>query len=211
MAESELSWPKESHDLPPIRWVRWLVAGLVLMMLAFAAHTSGRTARTVMGETRHWIQTTQALPQDLHVPSLGIGTGAAAGSRPVEAPGRQASWLAPLAGAKLTLAFGWHGTGSNAVFRSGIQVTAPRATPVQAGVKGVVARVGRHEIVIRSEGYMIALGGLASPLKTHGQSVQPSTVLGRLDSKTLILTVTKDGYPVNPLNRTLYGSQWLHR
>lgn len=209
MAEPEISWPHAPHadpePLPPIRWVRWLIACLILLTLALLGHTSGRYARTTMVETRHWITTTTRIPALAQVSALGHFLPSKAPLAP-----HSTGWLAPVGQARIGQAFGWHGSGASAQFSSGVRLDVARYAPVMAGVKATLHGVGRDAVTLSTgQGYQIRIVGLRLASLHQGHTVQPTTVLGRTDQTHLTISVTREGYPVNPLGPSLYGSGWL--
>ncbi len=210
MGEPELTWskaePVHPDAQPPLRWVRWLVAVLILMTLVLAEHTSGRVANEVRTQTKHWIHTTVSLPKGLKWGSLSFP------SRPASQTAAEAKtpqWIAPVSHATLVEGFGWKGTGAKAVFHSGVTLKVRGRAPVLAGTSALIQKVGRNKVVFRSGSYQVTFFGLKpSPLK-HGERVQATTKVGTADAPTLKIAVTRDGYPVNPLGSTFYGSRFL--
>lgn len=215
MAEPQISWQStptggSGTALPSFRWVRWLVACLILLTLALAAHTKGRFARVTLVDTRHWMTTTTRLPAHLtgvrgSVLSRVLPTAAVFKAH---APG----WMAPLHHARLVQGYGWHGTGSHAVFRAVVALGVQKNTPVLAATQARVLRVTARSItlVAQNKDDIQWTGIKPGPLKV-GSRLQPSQVVGRAAATQIHIEVTKDGYPVNPLSSTLYGKSWLQR
>jgi hypothetical protein len=188
------------------RWVRWIGAALVLIVLAFAFHTTGRAAKAVQKAARHWMAVSWKLPHSLTQSAVG----ALGGLTPPKTHPESSTWLAPIAGAVLVKPYGWEGRGAHAKFVPDIEVKAAFRTPVIAGVSGRVVQSGATWVIIQSQGYRIRFSQLVSPAHT-GTVVDPTAAIGTLGHAPLILTVTKDGYPINPLGSVLYGSHWIRR
>lgn len=212
MADPQTSWPRTETQpvgLPPLRWVRWLIAGLILLTLAFIFHTTGRFARLAAVETRHWMTTTTRIPRGLAsgvmAKFLGIRATGAVSSAP---PG----WLPPIGHAQLKEGFGWHGSGAKAQFEPGVVLQVSLKSPVLAGVKGHVAAIQGQSVDVLSDGYDVRI----FPLKISGRlnpgaAVTPTMAIGVSRSSALTIEVTRRGYPVNPLSSELYGSRWIRR
>lgn len=208
MGEPELTWPKVHPDVqPPLRWVRWLVAVLILMTLALAGHTSGRVAREIMGQTKHWLHTTVSLPKGLKWGSLSWPHTSSGTSTAAQTP----HWISPVSRATLVERFGWKGTGAHAVFHSAVVLQVRGQTPVLAGASALIQKVGTDTIVFRSGSYQVTFRGVKPSDLKRGERVHATTRLGTAASHTLKVAVTRDGYPVNPLGSALYGSRFLRR
>ncbi|MCL5115645.1 MAG: hypothetical protein M1272_00635 [Firmicutes bacterium] len=215
MAKPDISWSHaesaEPTPSPPLRWVRWVVACLILLTIALMSHTSGRFARTALVEIRYWITDNTRIPT-LAIPHSGFVNRLLPPS-PVSTAGASApSWIPPLAGARLTQSFGWHGTGAQARFDAGIQVTVARHASVLAGVAGRIQSVKANAVALTAQGgYLVTLTGIVPAKTVHvGEKVGPSTAIGRTSLPRVGIQVTRDGYPLNPLSSRLYGTRWLH-
>jgi murein DD-endopeptidase MepM/ murein hydrolase activator NlpD len=147
----------------------------------------------------------------------------APGVRPPAAPAPIAAALPalpgglalPIAGAPMTSGFGWriHPVLGGRRFHNGIDLGAPRGTPVRAAAAGTVATCGRRS----AEGLFVALrhGGRVETLYAHlagfpaglrrGQPVPAGTVIGYVGSTGLstgphlFYELVVDGRPVDPL------------
>lgn len=190
-----------------MRWVRWVAAALVLIILAMAFHTTGKTAQSVQRSVRHWIASNWHIPHALTRSAADMLGGL---TTPTRTPGTTAAWRAPIAGAVLTQPYGWQGSGVKAKFVPNILVKAKAGTPVMAGVRGRITGSGPSWVIIQTQGYRLRFANLSSPVLARG-SVMPGTAIGRTGSTPLTLTVTKDGYPINPLGSVLFGSHWIRR
>ncbi|MDA8206652.1 MAG: hypothetical protein M0Z36_11335 [Thermaerobacter sp.] len=215
MGKPDLAWPEPQAVVaavqPPGRLARWLAASLVLLMLAFVFHTRGFAAQAIQHQTRHWMTVTTPVPRFLKHPPIATLRGLEASKAPGAIPARRsARWLAPVTGARLIKSFGWHGRGSRARFQSDVEIRVATGVSVIAGVKAHVIRLTKDGVVVTSDGYHIKFQAVApeAGIKAN-RAVSPTTRLGRAVSAILTLTVTRDGYPVNPLLPTLYGSGWL--
>ncbi|NMP21234.1 hypothetical protein [Sulfobacillus harzensis] len=209
MAKPEISWPQDKpspETMPRMGWVRWLIAGLILMTLALASHTSGRAARLIMANTQHWIETSTHVPAGAHLGSLSLPM-----PKGIASPAAKTvpHWISPVASARLVQSFGWQGTGAKARFNPAATIKAGLHAPVEAGMMASVVRVSRTAVEVRANGYLVDFKGIAPAALHKGQRVQPTTVIGHLRSRELTLGATKDGYPVNPLGSALFGAGWI--
>ncbi|PSR22073.1 MAG: hypothetical protein C7B45_08165 [Sulfobacillus acidophilus] len=214
MAQSDLDGaehnPKRKAGASP-GWVRWVFAGVILLLLAFSGHTSGRLANQVRQQMQHWM-TVNGVPfglnQDASHLLAEISTlRSERSTHPAAVNGT--SWRAPVDAARLTKSFGWHGSGAQAQFQPDVILDVTPHRTVLAGVQGHVLKTGRTIVELTAHEYHIAIFPLTPAGLAHGQAVQPATRLGVTRAATLTLEVTRRGYPVNPLSSSLYGSAWL--
>jgi hypothetical protein len=217
MAESDLDWKKNNpqvQSVPSPRWLHWFIAGVIVLLLAFAHHTSGRLAGQVRVQLRHWM-TVNVVPFGLNKEAAHLFSeiSTAPPSRRVPpATVHRASWLAPVAAApQLKKSFGWHGSGAHAEFQPNVILDVTPHSAVLAGVKGRVLTVGQTMVEFAAHGYHVEMFPLRLVALTHGQTLKPTTRLGFTAAAALTVEVTRSGYPVNPLLRALYGSAWLKR
>lgn len=216
METPEVLWPEKAHRIPspaaPVRWIRWLAAGLILLMMAFIFHTKGRAAHAIQAQTRHWIVTNTHMPAFItHSPLTAIGHLRRPSGIASTPPKSHTGWVAPMKAAVQVSTFGWHGSGANAKFSPDVTMRVSKASSIIAGVTGRIRSKGHHSLTIVSGGYHIQWTGIGvnKSLKP-GTRVAPATQVGQAVSRTLTLEITRDGYPVNPTMSTLYGAAWIH-
>lgn len=212
MQESDRSWQPEIYTqaqrtASTFRGIRWMAAGLALAIVALVFHTSGRFAAGVRGATRQWMRETWTLARD------GKRLGRVVGipflkSVHTAAPPVSSRWIPPVANGSLTQGFGWHGRGSTAKFVPEMVARVASSSPVLSGVQGRVDAVSRDSVGIVANGYHIRFSGIKPMVGVH-QLLTPETRIGTTASHTLTIQVTKDGYPVDPLLSTLYGTRWM--
>lgn len=215
MAKSDISWAEAKPEpqvpsAPSPRWLSWLAAGLILLVLAFVSHTSGRVAQQIRQQMRHWM-TVNVEPSGLKQEALhwvdGVGEKL---SRPkAHVTAANPAWLAPVAKARIGETFGWHGQGSRAFFQPDVVLKVTPKSAVLAGVKGRMFDTNHQRVRFSAQGYQIVMFPLESARLTKGQALLPTTRLGSTAAATLTIEVTRDGYPVNPLLTALYGTKWL--
>lgn len=213
MANSELHWEPRPEigqaSEPSFRWVRWVIAGLILLTLAFTSHTKGRFASLLMNQTRHWMTSSTHLA-GLHIQTPSLLRNLTRAPSPVGGSTRPVGWLAPLAHARVDESFGWHGQAAKAQFNPTVMLSVSRHTPVQLGVRGRVARASDGVVAVKSANHiLITIKPLQHLLVKPGQVIQATTVLGQTGSGRLSFEVERLGYPVNPLASSLYGTRWL--
>ncbi len=186
--------------LPSFWWVRWLAAGLALLMLALIFHTSGRVAVLVQGQARHWMRTTTRVPPHWHWPTEFFGL-------PAASPPRKATWASPLSHASLVRAFGWHGSGASAQFEPGVILGVLRHRSIVAGVASRVVSTGGNVVNLVAGPYRIRVFPVHSLVSPHS-ALSPAASIGTTQSTRLTIDVTRSGYPLNPLSADLYGTSW---
>lgn len=210
MSEPTPSWPKLTSvsPKPTFHLMRWLASALILLALAMASHTSGRTARLVTVAARHWVSHTTRI-KGISWLSAFTPHNSRVLSRPTS-PGPN-QWLPMVAHATLREGYGWHGKGAKATFGADVELKADDHAPIMAGMSGKVVKVTNESVTIKvSPQVTVAFKGVASRRVKVGQSVSPETVLGRVgSSSSLAVTVKDQGYPVNPLGPRYFGSRWL--
>ena len=213
MANSELHWePRQEIGQAPepsFRWVRWVIASLILLTLAFTSHTKGRFASLLMGQTRHWMTASTHL-SGLHLETPSLFRNLGRGSGTTRNTLTKVAWLAPTAQARVDESFGWHGQGAKAQFNPAVVLTVSSRTPVQLGVKGHVIRAAGGIVAVAVAHHtLITVKPLTGLMVKPGELVQATAVLGQTSSRHLSLEVERQGYPVNPLASSLYGTRWL--
>ncbi len=213
MANSEAHWEARQETgqapEPSLRWVRWVVAGLILLTLAFTSHTKGRFASLLMDQTRHWMTATTHLA-GLHMQTPSVIRNLTRGSTSPGGAASPVAWLAPVTHAQVDESFGWHGQRAKAAFNPAVVLTVSRYSPVQVGVRGHVTQASGGVVAVQSANHtLITIKPLAHLLVTTGQRVQATTVVGQANSGRVSIEVERQGYPVNPLASSLYGTRWL--
>lgn len=213
MANSELHWESRPEigqaPEPSFRWVRWVIAGLILLTLAFTSHTKGRFASLLMAQTRHWMTSSTDLA-GLHIQTPSLWRNLTRGSAQTGGSARPVGWLAPLAHARVAESFGWHGQGAKAQFNPAVVLSVARHTPVQLGAGGRVTRASGGVVAVQSANHtLVTIKPLQHLLVKPGQAIQATTVLGQTGSARVSFEVERQGYPVNPLASALYGTRWL--
>lgn len=215
MAKSDLGWSESNPQTQPVpspRWMRWLLAGLILLVLAFASHTSGRFAGQVRHQMRHWM-TVNFVPFALNKEAshlIAKFQGLRSHSKTHRVLVDDPSWRAPVAAARLRQSFGWHGSGTRAQFQPNVILDVTPKSFVLAGVRGRIVKVSRQMVQFTAHGYQIAIFPLTPARLGTAQTLGPTTRLGSTAASTLTLEVTRDSYPVNPLLAALYGTEWLN-
>lgn len=211
------TWPHtptagDADGPPRMRWVRWLISGLTLLTVAFIFHTSGRVARHMVIATRHWMTTSFHLPKGTlnHVPVAlqRLLSDSSRVHKPLALSSRD--WIAPVNGAQVHTSFGWHGSGSEAQFESGVVLAVTRHSPVLSGISGVVSAETSNQLTVHAaDGYTVSIGPLSAMTTRLHQHISPTDIVGKTAGTVLTIDVTRDNYPVNPLSPTLYGTRWL--
>lgn len=196
-----VSWDEETAIGLRFGWMRWAWAGLLFLTLIMVFHTSGRVARQIRMATRHWMTTSWAPP---HLKTIN-----SSGAVKRDMKSQTSGWRPPVSGASVRRGFGWHGQGSRARFSSGVILAVHPSQTVLSGVAGEVTRVLSHGVQWTFDGYQIRMTGIKPSVKDHARLV-PTEQVGAARSHSITLTVTKDGYPLNPLMPTLYGMAWIH-
>lgn len=182
-------------------WLRWSGAGL-LVCAVYASHFLPSPARSqaLSAERR-------AITSTFHVPHWTVPWppgGAAAPAHQATSPG--AAWTPPVEPARVVQAFGWH----HSQFAGNISLqTAPHAQ-VRAFAPAVVATANQDEVSLKAGDTLIVFKGLTQVAVRGGASVAEGEVLGYSKGR-LIIGVTKDGLPLNPLSREFFGSRWARR
>ncbi len=195
------SWDGGTLIRPGVPWMRWVWAGFLFLMLIMVFHTSGRVAHQIRMATRHWMTASWTLPRLKKMKSFGtVNANMKSGT---------AGWRPPVSAASLRLGFGWHGQGSQARFSSGVVLAVHRSEQVLSGAAGKVTRVLPHGVQWTFDGYQIRMTGIQPSVTRHAR-LMPMERVGVARSRYLTLTVTKDGYPLNPLMPALYGTAWIH-
>lgn len=216
MAEPEISWshPDRVTDAPPMRWVRWVAALLILLTMALLSHTSGRFARQAMVAARHWMTQSTVLPAGVRTFDNGAISKTLShlplvSSSRLSAPSAPA-WLPPVNKARLKTGFGWHGKGASAQFASEVVLNVAPGSAVMTGLKGRVSKIHNHLVTIQgSSGIILRLSPLEGIRVRTGQTVVPTQRLGGVAGSQFSIAVTKDGYPVNPLAAQFFGTAWI--
>jgi murein DD-endopeptidase MepM/ murein hydrolase activator NlpD len=154
-----------------------------------------------------------AQPRIVYAP--GVRPPAAPAPVPVALPALAGGLALPIAAAAMTSGFGWriHPVLGGRRFHNGIDLGAPRGTPVQAAAAGTVETCGRRQ----AEGLFVALrhGARVETLYAHlegfpaglrrGQPVPAGAVIGYVGNTGLstgphlFYELLVDGRPVDPL------------
>ena len=191
-----------ANSPPSFRWVRWLAAGLTLLMLAFIFHTSGRVAALVRIKTRHWMRTTTRIPAPWHWPSLLV-------SHSKVLPLRETTWAPPLIKASLIRSFGWHGSGASARFEPGVVLKVTRHGAIHAGTSSRALSVSGQTITLAAGSYHIRFFPVSPRISSHA-ALLAAQEIGVAEKTRLTIDVTRAGYPLNPLSTSFYGSTWIN-
>ncbi len=182
-------------------WIRWSAAGL-LVCAVYASHVLPGPARSqALSAERRWITSA------FHVPHWTVPWppgGAAAPAHQAMSPG--AAWTPPVEPARVVQAFGWH----HSQFAGNISLQTDPHAQVRAFAPAVVATANQDGVTLKAGNTLIVLTGLTQVAVRGGESVATGELLGYSRGR-LVMGVTKDGLPLNPLSREFFGSRWARR